>query len=74
VSIESSCVLLQWLCTSGSECVSLENSCVILVDYIVVSGLLDGDIMEIYLPRFEGLLMFHHQVKLLLDWVADQGR
>jgi hypothetical protein len=51
VSLDSSCVLLQWLCTTGSECVSLDNSCVLLVDYKVVSGLLDEDIMERYLPR-----------------------
>jgi hypothetical protein len=41
VSLENSCVLLQWLCTTGSECVSLDSSCVLVVDYRVVSGLID---------------------------------
>jgi hypothetical protein len=31
VSLDNSCVLLQWLCTTGSDCVSLDNSCVLLV-------------------------------------------
>jgi hypothetical protein len=30
VSLDSSCVLLQWLCTTGSDCVSLDSSCVLL--------------------------------------------
>jgi hypothetical protein len=51
VSLDSSCVLLQWLYTTGSECVSLDSRCVLLVDYRVVNGLLDEDIMERYLPR-----------------------
>jgi hypothetical protein len=51
VSLDNICVLLQWLCTIGSECVSLEISCVLLVDYRVVSGILDEDIMERCLPR-----------------------
>jgi hypothetical protein len=43
-------LILWWLCTTGGYCVSLDNS-VLLVDYRVVSGLLDEDIMERYLPR-----------------------
>jgi hypothetical protein len=41
---------LRCFCTTGGDRVSLESSCVLLVDYIVVSGILDEDIMEIYLP------------------------
>jgi hypothetical protein len=44
-------LLLWWLCTIGGDCVSLDNNCVLLVDYRVVNGLLDEDIMERYLPR-----------------------
>jgi hypothetical protein len=31
VSLESSCVILRWLCTTGNDCVSLDGSCVLLV-------------------------------------------
>jgi hypothetical protein len=30
VTPKSSCVLLQWLCTTGRGCVTLDNSCVLL--------------------------------------------
>jgi hypothetical protein len=30
LSLDSSCVLLQWLCTTGRDCVSLDSSCVLL--------------------------------------------
>jgi hypothetical protein len=30
MSLDSSCVLLQWSCTTGSDCVSLDSSCVLL--------------------------------------------
>jgi hypothetical protein len=30
VSLDNSCVLLQWMCSTGSDCVSLDNSCVLL--------------------------------------------
>jgi hypothetical protein len=30
VSLDNSCVLLQWLCTTRSDCVSLDSSCVLL--------------------------------------------
>jgi hypothetical protein len=30
MSLDSSCVLLQWLCTTGSDCVSLDSICVLL--------------------------------------------
>jgi hypothetical protein len=30
VSLDSSCVLLRWMCSTGSDCVSLDSSCVLL--------------------------------------------
>jgi hypothetical protein len=30
VTPDSSCVLLQWMCSTGSDCVSLDSSCVLL--------------------------------------------
>jgi hypothetical protein len=30
VSLDNSYVLLQWMCSTGNDCVSLDNSCVLL--------------------------------------------
>jgi hypothetical protein len=30
MSLDNSCVLLQWMCSSSSDCVSLDNSCILL--------------------------------------------
>jgi hypothetical protein len=38
MSLGSSCMLLWWMCSTGSDCVSLVNDCVSLVS----SGLLLG--------------------------------
>jgi hypothetical protein len=38
VQLENSCVLLQWLCTTGSECVSLDSNCVLLQWLCTTSG------------------------------------
>ena len=30
MTLDSSCVLLRWLCTTSEDCVSLDSSCVLL--------------------------------------------
>jgi hypothetical protein len=30
MSLDSSCMLLRWMCSTGSDCVSLVSSCVLL--------------------------------------------
>jgi hypothetical protein len=46
VTLDSSCVLLQWMRSTSSDCVSLDNSCVLLdnncdlLDDIIVTVLL----------------------------------
>jgi hypothetical protein len=37
VSLDNSCVLLRWLCTTSRDCVYLDNSCVLL-EWLCTTG------------------------------------